>query len=611
MIERETALVLARDRTIRFGTLALAGLSVVLTGVAYATHVVDGYLSDDFLYLDWLGGGLGALLRRVTVDSYPRMIRPLPALAWTLSNLPAGAGSLHAFSVLLHCANAILVGRIVLRGTRSLSTAALSTSLFAVFPLLTESVIWLSGSFDLWAALFALLALNVIRREEEQSWRRDTSAAIFFGLALLSKESVLLLPLVVLLLFPAARLRRTVALLSVVAAVYLAVRLSLFGGIGGYLDPAGHSIAQSFSPLAFARAVCLQLPFRVLVPLKRADALAPALGIVSLILLGGLGVALRNRARSTANTLPLLVLVVALLPAAPLFRIEADHEGTRLLYFPVAVCFVALGLVIRPPGKVACGLAAGLVLLWSSVAIANGRSWTRAARERDHTLEALRTFEHQFPTGATVLVDVHDTLEGAYLFRNGLTPATKRTGLRQDVAWTVGTAARFGAGAARRLGADLFVVGTTRDGRPRDWTACEMALQTAPPTPMIAWPDAPATDGFVVERRGASIARVVSPLVGIARNASAFWIRFDCGRCPAGGRIAGSLFWRTSDNQPFTVTDQRAFSLDASDGAVTVRLPSMDSAPTHLQVRLDLLSGLDCCPAISIGILPPVCDSGP
>ncbi|MBX3020198.1 MAG: hypothetical protein KF799_00855 [Bdellovibrionales bacterium] len=102
-----------------------------------------------------------------------------------------------ALNLYLHLANVGLVFVLL----RSLSTrwklntlwpAILGTALFALHPLQVETVAWISGGRDALSAFFTLIAVCFYFRDER--WRSFILATVFFVLALLSKPSVVVLP---------------------------------------------------------------------------------------------------------------------------------------------------------------------------------------------------------------------------------------------------------------------------------------------------------------------------------------------------------------------------------------------------------------------------------
>lgn len=451
----------------------VAGL-ILLVLLIYGRNLDDGYLADDFLYLTWLDEGLGTLFDRVTIDSYPRMLRPIPALFWLVSRVPAGSVLQHLLSLGLHVATALLVARLATRTSGRPAFGVACGFLFLAFPFFAEPVLWLSASPDLWACLFALLALEIGVRA---GTRPLLAGGALFALSLMSKESTLLLPLVIPLLFGLdRRVRRLTGLLLAISCVYFLVRLAVHGGLGGYLDSAGAAVALQVDPLWFVRNVTLQFPFRLLVPFKRAGSLFLPLAGLSALLLLGLAASLRLRLTRKNLIAPLLGFFVALLPVAAIFSVDFDHENTRMLYFPVALLPSLLGPIVHRPRPAAPMFLVGLVVLWSSASYYNARPWSEGSREIEKVLQFLEEHESAYPPHARVYVAGHDTWRGAYVWRTAIPASMHWAGLRDDLDWWLGTVAL--EPDRRAIGRTVFEVGPDRRGRVRDWTACEQALSS-------------------------------------------------------------------------------------------------------------------------------------
>ena len=110
----------------------------------------------------------------------------------------------HALSIALHMIAVVQVfwlGRRLLRSERAAATAA---ALFAVHPVHIESVTWISGATDPMLAVFVLGSTLAFLRYLEEAESGDGGkwahawSLIFFGLALLSKEVAVMLPLMLL-----------------------------------------------------------------------------------------------------------------------------------------------------------------------------------------------------------------------------------------------------------------------------------------------------------------------------------------------------------------------------------------------------------------------------
>lgn len=128
----------------------------------------------------------------------------------------------HLTSLLIHCANAVLVYAIcrrLLRATKwprldrreDLVTvgAACAALFFAIHPLRVESVAWATERRDVLSGFFSFASLLVyLRAIEKDSWRAYWAAVLLFACALLSKATSMSLPAVLLIVnaYPLRRL---------------------------------------------------------------------------------------------------------------------------------------------------------------------------------------------------------------------------------------------------------------------------------------------------------------------------------------------------------------------------------------------------------------------
>jgi tetratricopeptide (TPR) repeat protein len=116
----------------------------------------------------------------------------------------------HATNVLLHAASALLLWRILLR--LGVPGAALAAALFAVHPVMVESVAWITERKNVLSLALSLAALASYLRfapldlpapgapAQPRRWRFHALALLLFAAALLAKTIVCSLPAVVLLL---------------------------------------------------------------------------------------------------------------------------------------------------------------------------------------------------------------------------------------------------------------------------------------------------------------------------------------------------------------------------------------------------------------------------
>lgn len=156
----------------------------------------------------------------------------------------------HAINLGLHEANAIFLFLILHRNLRfSRWVAGLASLVFFLHPLQVESVAWVSELRGLLATLFGLWALR-IWLQERISWRQAVVAVCIFALGMLSKPSIAVLPLLVLILKIFAHKiepgsakmsgsERTKFLASTVTAIVIATAL----GLVTYVTQASETVA--------------------------------------------------------------------------------------------------------------------------------------------------------------------------------------------------------------------------------------------------------------------------------------------------------------------------------------------------------------------------------
>ena len=120
--------------------VVLVALSALLTLIAYGPVLSFPFLFDDLIHLRWLEGrsALEGWANARELQHY----RPLLLTLWTTSGKlfgPHNPWPLHLLSLLLHIANASLVGWLACRLLPGLAAIS-ATALFATFPLSYQAI---------------------------------------------------------------------------------------------------------------------------------------------------------------------------------------------------------------------------------------------------------------------------------------------------------------------------------------------------------------------------------------------------------------------------------------------------------------------------------------
>ncbi len=100
----------------------------------------------------------------------------------------------HLTNIILHTANVLLLFLVTLQLFRSLETSFFAAVLFAVHPIHTESVAWISGRTDLLASLGVLSSFYCYLKAYHQKTYLYLFSGLLYILALLSKEVAIVLP---------------------------------------------------------------------------------------------------------------------------------------------------------------------------------------------------------------------------------------------------------------------------------------------------------------------------------------------------------------------------------------------------------------------------------
>ena len=229
-------------------------LLVAVVASLYANTLFHGFVFDDVTLIqqnpDVIELNWGKILGR---SGY----RPIRTFTYALNSALGGMNPFgyHVFNVLLHAANSLLVFLFLRSIQGRIDVSFLGAMLFAVHPVQTASVAYISGRKDLLAAFFVLLALLSYNKWRRQGgWQGLTLTGSALLLAILSKEVAAVFPVLFLLVDLCRRgsgcqlqarpglvetLKQSARLYSVlfaasIAAVYYAVVWTEASRLGGY-----------------------------------------------------------------------------------------------------------------------------------------------------------------------------------------------------------------------------------------------------------------------------------------------------------------------------------------------------------------------------------------
>ena len=336
----------------RFAWLRGRGLYIAIFVVVFAVWtpaIKNGLVQDDYVSVllspgRWELESFREYFLPTRVPDATPYLRPLPPLSFHADQVLFGAdraGAWHLTSIGLHALNAVLLAAVLRRpfGTAAALAAAL---VFGFHPVHTESVGWITARFDLMAATFLLSSVLLFAR------RRVGFSALAFALALLSKETAVMLPfLLTAYLLWRRRGAREVAWHWVILAAYVAYRWVALSGPGiapNWAPDVGGWFLKPWAALVFP------LP-------GSAGGWSLTSGLPDVVWWAGAAmcavivlIVLRRPARTLALV---LAVMLALLPAIAVFQLGPNFEFGRYLYVSAAVWSVAIGLAFRAPTRTA------------------------------------------------------------------------------------------------------------------------------------------------------------------------------------------------------------------------------------------------------------------
>ncbi|HEX3879890.1 MAG TPA: hypothetical protein VHW24_23065 [Bryobacteraceae bacterium] len=402
-----------------FVALALAAIA------AYAWTVRFPFLADDYDHIPHAIRATPAYLTELfTRPAADRFFRPAVFLLYAVEARIAGYARVpwHALSIALHLGVSLLVYLLLRQRRFGLMPALAAALLFLLHGSRPEAVTWIAAQFDLWAALFFLLALLAFLK----GWRWLSLVPLLF--ALLSKESAYVYPLILVFTLwidrvPTTRWFREAGPAILLTALVFLYRWLLLGGIGGYRDiGTGRPYILTFDILRTGKALTARFGAALEFPINWTHPLewwliatlfaAMAAGAV-------LAVAHANR-RKIAFGIGFLLL--AALPVHEFLLIDANLEKSRVLYLPsvgFALIFAAALEAARPRVAV---IAASAILLFQFAALEhNLKIWRYVSQLAQRTCANAAAL----PTPAA-LSDISNTIDGVYFLHTGLRGCIER-----------------------------------------------------------------------------------------------------------------------------------------------------------------------------------------
>ncbi len=406
-------------------------LVVLVAVVPYLPTLNDYFVQDDFGVVGLLSAKPAGYFPRWFVSNWmddiwgytPDEIRPFPAVTYQFAAW-WGAGSPvanHVINIGFHATNTMLVfGIAETAAGLALGPAAFAALVFAVLPMQTESVAWVTGRVDSMPACFYLASFLLYAR-----WRARPRAAVYiwsivvYFVALFTKQNAVTLPAAIVLydalvarrpLRPSWSWLRPYIPFAVLTVGYLGLRYALFGEVAreGMLTAARFDAFLQELSVHLRRMVTGEAGLSVsgLTIATRVVVGATVIGAIGVLLVG-------ERGRTLIRPAAYFLVVWIGLAVAP--TLVAGYASPRHMYLASAGWALALGCALdvlwraRPAPLMRTlgimGSAALLVMygsqLWQDVQLWGVRSEVSRLAVADVEREALAA-----PQGTLIIVDV-------------------------------------------------------------------------------------------------------------------------------------------------------------------------------------------------------------
>ncbi len=385
---------------------------LALVALAYARNLADPFLSDDYILLSagpfrWTD--LTAHLRSPGGDG---SWRPLGYAYFAMMRAVDGFSPLkwHLQALVVHLANSALVFRIAWKLWQNTAAAFVAGAAFGLSGARPEAAYWISGGYEILAAFCVLAALSIALSDRIGANAKLLLVASLTALAIGCKETAYASPvLLAVLVWNRAQGRQLVAASIVVCAALFIWRWHVFGGPGGYADPAtGHSMILSLPLATTAKALLARIWSVLLLPVNWD---APALWWLPVSLVAcaaGLIVLLTCGSKTQIGLLA--AVAAGVVPAIHLALIGQSALGSRILYLPGVAFALWLGSALAGAGQRGAMAAAVMLLGTAGILENNLGAWHDAAVTARALCQA---------GAAGVIVQPPGTFEGVYLLRNG------------------------------------------------------------------------------------------------------------------------------------------------------------------------------------------------
>jgi hypothetical protein len=422
---------------------------LLLSYLSYFNIINSFFLADDF---NWVHQIKTRGIFGVWTTAPDVFFRPVVSLTLFLDDTVWGLNSIgyHLTNLSFHAICGFFIYRILSQLLNLLQlpskqiqlTALVAALLFIILPSHVEAVTWISARSDLVATCFCLASFcYYLSYKNTQSKYRLILSYFLFLLSLLSKESVIIYPGIIfcyeiydyltqsndskkqiknIILFP--------LIYTSLFPIYLILRyLGLGQLIGGY----GAGVHLQYNSDIILRGLTSTL--RVLIPplpdSNYSDWQLFFILIIITVLTIMLVYAWRSDYYQKISKLLLFLITIFLTSLLPIINLGVslqDNQGERFLYFPSVFIIMIFTILVstllwRYQFLLLLCLTI-LVILFSDTLYHSNQNWKIASQISQQIIEDINSIATD---NSLFIINIPDNFNGAYIYRNGLYPATQ------------------------------------------------------------------------------------------------------------------------------------------------------------------------------------------
>lgn len=183
----------------RWAQPIVMALLVFVVFICFANSFANEFVFDD-IYLVTVNKTIRSLNLSLLLSSY----RPLRDISYAIDFAVWGETpfGFHLTNILIHAANVLLVFSLIRRVTEDLVSATVAALIFAVHPIQTDAVTYISGRRDVLFTLFYLASFHCYLAYYRSRWTMKSVAyfisfVLLWALSLLTKEMAVSLPILI------------------------------------------------------------------------------------------------------------------------------------------------------------------------------------------------------------------------------------------------------------------------------------------------------------------------------------------------------------------------------------------------------------------------------